>query len=1109
MRPDARQASGRGHDAPGQQPDALFRFCAKLKQLQRAANVTQTRLAEAAHLSTSQVSDILNGKIRQPPDWGVVDKIVRACLAHAKQAGKPLPYTLHDEADWRRRYGDLEQDFEAVARPRRRTKAAIGQGVSTVRQCDPFDLEVHRVMLPLGAGPSQASEESLTPYLKRHHDHKLCTALRPSTAGGPSALALLVGDSCTGKTRALYEALRETAPDWPLLRPADADELLEVLQESRFQPGTVLWLNETQRYMYGTAGERAATLLRSRLMAVDGAVAVGAIWGRPYFAELTAVGNSPDIHAAARALLDGPRTIRIDVEDHLTGHQQRELIALAPTDKRLEAAVSTSGPDGDVIQHLTGGPELLHGFINGALFTPVEEALLTTALDARRLGHLEPIPITLLAEAADGYLSPRQRPGRADWATSALAGLVTGRRPDGSETGIRNALTALKSIRARSGDTEAGYEPDDYLDQHTRRHRQTCLGPPQLWDALAVHATTASDLHRLGRAAYGRGLYWHAALLWKRALTLTGDAASAVSLFELLLAFDPDGAHNVYRWVAESVSLDDLWYISDLLYQGYVTNDEAFSVLATRAASQAPLNDVANVAELLGWLIEFNAREAASVLAVRAGNEVPLDAPTGLSALLDQLHDAKMASAFSVLAVRAANGVGFDDLSGVAILMHTLIETHAIEAASTLAARAAVDAPLGDSEGVADLISALHDAEAYEAVLILATRAANGAVVGDSERVVLKRRQRSDSGLDDAISAMQSAGDEEPIFRVLGGGVVQLLSKLREIGAHEAVLVLAARAARDVPVDDSRNVAALLRELADSGTSEAVSMLLSRRPADHAALDDLSGVAALLSALYDSGADEEVSTLLTRFPAEHVPLNDLLGVSRWLRALRYAGADQAVSVLTARAARDAPLEDPFGVARLLTTLRYAQADTAVSALLARHPGDRVALGNPSGVRRTITTADVPFGVAGLLRVLRDTGALEAALALTARAANDAPVDDPVDVLNLLSEFQYMKAGKAYSILAARAANGVSFNDFPRISGLLKVLRYAGADEAVSVLAARAADAGLWELAIRAEPGRAQQYKFGRQPDGAVSASWKWVDLADLGTGQANYPSGEK
>ncbi len=210
-----------------------------------------------------------------------MNKVVHACLTHAKQVGKPLPRNFRDEEDWRRRrYDDLEQDFDAAPPPRRSTQAAAERAVETVSQSDPFDLGVHRALPPTGT-VSLEGPDSLAPYLQRDHDNELRAALHQAATGGPSVFAVLAGDSCTGKTRALYEALLEVVPDWPLLRPFDADGLLELLNERRFRPRTVLWLNETQRHLYGTSGERAATLLRSTLPAIDGAVAVGALWSAP------------------------------------------------------------------------------------------------------------------------------------------------------------------------------------------------------------------------------------------------------------------------------------------------------------------------------------------------------------------------------------------------------------------------------------------------------------------------------------------------------------------------------------------------------------------------------------------------------------------------------------------------------------------------------------------------------------------------------------------------------------------------------------------------------------------------------------------------------------
>jgi transcriptional regulator with XRE-family HTH domain len=110
---------GRGDGGTGSSPLALF--CARLKRLQQAAGITQASLAAAAHLGTSQMSDILNGKIRQPPDWDVIASVIRACVRHAESNGRAVPADLLDEAAWRHRHADLEQDLETGGRRRRET----------------------------------------------------------------------------------------------------------------------------------------------------------------------------------------------------------------------------------------------------------------------------------------------------------------------------------------------------------------------------------------------------------------------------------------------------------------------------------------------------------------------------------------------------------------------------------------------------------------------------------------------------------------------------------------------------------------------------------------------------------------------------------------------------------------------------------------------------------------------------------------------------------------------------------------------------------------------------------------------------------------------------
>ena len=885
----AREDTGSAVDSP-----PLARFCARLKRLQQAAGLTQVSLARGAGLRKSQMSAILNGDIKKVPDWNVVKEVVHACLLQANEVGNLVPPDLCDEEEWRRRYFDLEQDLDAAARPGHSARPAAGWTAKTVRQYDPFDLEVHHALLPTGTASPADGPDSLTPYLKRDHDNELNTALHRAAAGGPSVFAVLAGGSCTGKTRALYQGLLEVVPNWPLLRPSDADELVELLQKGRFRAGTVLWLNETQRHLHAASGERAASLLRTALENTHGAMAVGALWPRPYLEELTAVGNSPDVHAAARALLDGPRTHRITVPDCLTAHQRQEFAKLAAADERMGAALEASGPDGDVIQHLTGGPELLHAYTRTGLFTPVEHALITAALDARRLGHQGPIPAALLAAAADGYLSPRQRPSRADWATSALTGLTSGVRADGSRTGIRNALTSLKTVRARSGHAETGYEPDDYLDQHTRQLRQECLGTRQLWDALAEHTTSPADLARLGDAAHSRGLYRHAAVMWKHAVTTTGHIEAAYRLITLLHLLGRDAAHHAANWIAEQAALDDprdvAWLLGALREAGA---GEAVAALASRAAEQAVLDDPGGVAVLLGALREAGAGEAvAALLARHPAEQAALDDPGGVAVLLGALREAGAGEAVAALLARhPAEQAALDDPWGVAGLLRELREAGAGEAVAALLARhPAEQAALDDPGGVAALLGALREAGAGEAVAALASRAAEQA-------------------------ALHVPGD-----------VARLLGELREAGAGEAVAALASRAAEQAALDDPWRVARLLGELREAG--EAVAALASRAAA-HVSLDNPPAVAWLLGALREAGAQEQVTALAER-AAAHVSLDNPPAVASLLGRLREAGAGEAAATLASRATEQAALDHPWRVAALLGALREAGAQISGS-----------------------------------------------------------------------------------------------------------------------------------------------------------------------------------
>ncbi|MGR6998648.1 hypothetical protein ACU686_12000 [Yinghuangia aomiensis] len=81
---------------------------------------------------------------------------------------------------------------------------------------DPFELEVHPAITPPGADRGIA--RTLPTYVPRAHDRWLRDAVATAATGG-GVMVTLVGDSSSGKTRALWEALRDLPAGWRVWHP--------------------------------------------------------------------------------------------------------------------------------------------------------------------------------------------------------------------------------------------------------------------------------------------------------------------------------------------------------------------------------------------------------------------------------------------------------------------------------------------------------------------------------------------------------------------------------------------------------------------------------------------------------------------------------------------------------------------------------------------------------------------------------------------------------------------------------------------------------------------------------------------------------------------------
>ncbi|HST66030.1 MAG TPA: helix-turn-helix domain-containing protein [Mycobacteriales bacterium] len=90
-------------------------FCAELAELQRRSGLSRTALARALNYGRSQLYEILDGRIKRPPEWDrLVEPLVRTCLAR-ELAGAGLDRAV---ADWRHRHEVLIRVHDELSRHR-------------------------------------------------------------------------------------------------------------------------------------------------------------------------------------------------------------------------------------------------------------------------------------------------------------------------------------------------------------------------------------------------------------------------------------------------------------------------------------------------------------------------------------------------------------------------------------------------------------------------------------------------------------------------------------------------------------------------------------------------------------------------------------------------------------------------------------------------------------------------------------------------------------------------------------------------------------------------------------------------------------------------------
>ncbi|WP_274031071.1 helix-turn-helix domain-containing protein [Streptomyces sp. MMBL 11-1] len=536
---------------PSVPADAFQEFGGLLRQLREEAGLTVRDLHDVLDVSISTISKTQNGGHATPPDFYMVKKWVTACQDRAGASGRTLSVSV-DIKWWRKQHGQLERLHEQLSSQRREAARSglAGNARLPVRQWDPLRLGVRRAITvaPTDFGrPCSPAEGALRvpvsgdlpllpPYVERSHDRRLRALLARSSA---NTCVVVTGNSSSGTTRTMWEAAIKCCADWTLIHPNSAADLAH-LSTAHIGPNTVVWLDELHSYLLDSAAGSAAARALGELMEAPGPyLIIGSMWPRHWDELMRRPAEGADHHRPARQFLEN-HVEEIAVPDSFAQDSaaQELLRRRAARDPRLSIAYETAGQQWRITQVLSGGRQLVSRYERGD--DRHGTAVISVAMDARRLGVHGPYTPAFLRTAVDGYLPDGSlRVGGKDWFEHALS--------YASEE--VNGVAPLTPVRHTPGIGEAeGYVLHEYLAQHGERTRQHLRIPASLWSALSsednvgfapgsidltAHVNDPETLHRLGAIARTRMLYGFAEQFLRRA-AVAGATAAYLELADLL-----------------------------------------------------------------------------------------------------------------------------------------------------------------------------------------------------------------------------------------------------------------------------------------------------------------------------------------------------------------------------------------------------------------------------------------------------------------------------------------------------------------------------------------------------------------------------------------------
>jgi Tetratricopeptide repeat len=399
-------------------------------------------------------------------------------------------------------------------------------------------------LLSIGVHRAGHSDSRADPEFVRRD---MSGALESALAKHP--FVIVVGESTAGKSRAAFEAARVMLPDYRLILPDpdDRTSLRAAVAAAERERRCVIWLDDLERYL-GADG-LTAHVVRKVLSGhgTGSCVIVGTIRAqeRALFGGILADDDgslAAGDQRAGRRVLDLAKEVRLD---RRWSTAEIERARAVRGDRRIADAVDHADRYG-IAEYLAAGPQLLAawrdawapegGHARGA-------ALVAAAVDGQRAGWRRPLPLGLLQELHEHYLSARGgmmlRP--EPWA-DALAWAVT----------PLYATSSLLLPSERDSDAVLAF---DYLPDAVDADPAITAIPAETWSLLITAADPATcvdigweaDLHHCRQIA---------ATAFRKAID-GGVIAGAPGLATILgVAGDTDDAAEVLRSAIDSATAD-------------------------------------------------------------------------------------------------------------------------------------------------------------------------------------------------------------------------------------------------------------------------------------------------------------------------------------------------------------------------------------------------------------------------------------------------------------------------------------------------------------------------------------------------------------------------